>query len=213
MNKFIFKGFLSNKFCSSLLVRARSSRAELTRILIEPSSSLKSQLDFKFELEPSQLESSSSRARAGSSSARLGSFTALTRFMPPVARAFRKWATASQYFTFSRASTYQGADLKIIFARGAHGDNSPFDGPGGVLAHAFAPTDGRFHYDADERWVVGAVPTAYDVETLALHEIGHLLGLGHSQFSNAIMWATFSPGVTKGLNSDDIRGIRALYGS
>ncbi|KAJ0483571.1 putative matrilysin [Helianthus annuus] len=136
-----------------------------------------------------------------------------TRFMPPVAQAFRKWATASQYFTFSRASTYQGADLKIIFARGAHGDNSPFDGPGGVLAHAFAPTDGRFHYDADERWVVGAVPTAYDVETLALHEIGHLLGLGHSQFSNAIMWATFSPGVTKGLNSDDIRGIRALYGS
>ncbi|KAJ0907236.1 hypothetical protein HanRHA438_Chr07g0296551 [Helianthus annuus] len=77
MKKFIFKGFLSNKFCGSLLVRARSSRAELARILIEPSSSLKSQLDLKFELEPSQLESSSSRARAESSSARLGSFTAL----------------------------------------------------------------------------------------------------------------------------------------
>ncbi|KAJ0918060.1 hypothetical protein HanRHA438_Chr05g0213231 [Helianthus annuus] len=77
MKKFIFKGFLSNKFCGSLLVRARSSRAELARILIEPSSSLKSQLDLKFELEPSQLEPSSSRARAGSSSARLGSFRAL----------------------------------------------------------------------------------------------------------------------------------------
>ncbi|KAL4567281.1 hypothetical protein LXL04_022861 [Taraxacum kok-saghyz] len=135
-----------------------------------------------------------------------------TRFMPPIARAFRKWDTASRYFTFSRARSYRSADLKISFARGSHGDGNPFDGPGGVLAHAFAPSDGRLHYDADDRWAIGAVWNAYDVETLALHEIGHLLGLGHSQFQNAIMWPTFRSGVTKGLNSDDIRGLRALYG-
>ncbi|KAD6453089.1 hypothetical protein E3N88_07794 [Mikania micrantha] len=135
-----------------------------------------------------------------------------TRFIVPVERAFRRWAIATRYFTFSRARTYQSANLKISFARRDHGDGTSFDGPGGVLAHAFAPRDGRFHFDADDRWVVGAVPNAYDVETLALHEIGHLLGLAHSQFQNAIMWPTFSPGVTKGLNSDDIRGLRALYG-
>nr|GEW09938.1 metalloendoproteinase 1-like [Tanacetum cinerariifolium] len=136
-----------------------------------------------------------------------------TRFMPPVASAFRKWTTASRYFTFSRARTYARADLKISFARRDHGDGSPFDGPGGVLAHAFAPTNGRLHFDADDRWVVGRVPNAYDVETLALHEIGHLLGLGHSRVQNAIMWPTFRSGVTKGIGSDDIRGIRALYRS
>jgi hypothetical protein len=136
-----------------------------------------------------------------------------TRFMPPVASAFRKWTTASRYFTFSRARTYARADLKISFARRDHGDGSPFDGPGGVLAHAFAPTNGRLHFDADDRWVVGRVPNAYDVETLALHEIGHLLGLGHSSVQNAIMWPTFRSGVTKGIGSDDIRGIRALYRS
>ncbi|XP_076901296.1 metalloendoproteinase 2-MMP-like [Bidens hawaiensis] len=136
-----------------------------------------------------------------------------TRFMPHVVRAFSKWATASQYFTFSRAITYQSADIKISFARGSHGDGSPFDGRGGVLAHAFAPTDGRFHYDADESWVIGAVPNAYDIETLALHEIGHLLGLAHSEVENAIMWPTFTSGVTKGLNFDDVQGIRALYGN
>nr|XP_043627977.1 metalloendoproteinase 5-MMP-like [Erigeron canadensis] len=136
-----------------------------------------------------------------------------TRFMRPIARAFNKWAIASRlHFTFSRARTYRSADLKISFQRGNHGDGSPFDGRGGVLAHAFAPTDGRLHYDADDNWVVGAVPNAYDVETLALHEIGHLLGLGHSQVRNAIMWPTFNSGVTKGLSSDDIRGMRALYG-
>ncbi|XP_076904055.1 metalloendoproteinase 5-MMP-like [Bidens hawaiensis] len=136
-----------------------------------------------------------------------------TQFMPPVARAFTRWATTFQYFTFSRARTRQTADLKISFARRAHGDVASFDGFGGVMAHAFAPTDGRLHFDVDERWSIGTVSNAYDIETVALHEIGHLLGLGHSQYRNAIMWATISTGVSKELTLDDIRGLRALYGS
>ncbi|KAD6453094.1 hypothetical protein R6Q59_015087 [Mikania micrantha] len=134
-------------------------------------------------------------------------------FMAPVASAFSKWASATQYFTFSRTIAYQNADLKIRFARQDHGDGAPFDGPGGVLAHAFAPTVGLFHFDADNIWAVGAVPNAYDVESVALHEIGHLLGLDHSQYQNAIMWSTFQSGETKGLNTDDIQGVWALYGT
>ncbi|KAK1549251.1 hypothetical protein Q3G72_008846 [Acer saccharum] len=94
-----------------------------------------------------------------------------------------------------------------------HGDGIPFDGPGRVLAHAFAPTDGRLHYDADEQWAAGAAPgsNSFDLETVALHEIGHLLGLGHSRVEGAIMYPSISNGVTKGLHQDDIRGIRVLY--
>ncbi|KAL8238519.1 hypothetical protein R6Q59_015086 [Mikania micrantha] len=135
-----------------------------------------------------------------------------TSFMPPVASAFRKWATNTQYFTFSRTITYESADLKIRFERQDHGDGFPFDGPGGVLAHAFAPTRGLFHFDADNSWAVGAVPNAFDVESVALHEIGHLLGLDHSQYESAIMWSTLNSGETKGLDTDDIQGVRALYG-
>ncbi|XP_012840653.1 PREDICTED: metalloendoproteinase 1-like isoform X2 [Erythranthe guttata] len=136
------------------------------------------------------------------------------RFLPntpaaavgPVSRAFQKWAS-STHFTFSLAQN--SADLVIGFHRGDHGDGFPFDG--GTLAHAFAPTNGRFHYDADELWSVGPVQDAFDLETVALHEIGHLLGLDHSSVEAAIMYPRIPSGRTKGLNTDDIQGIRALY--
>ncbi|KAI5341101.1 PREDICTED: metalloendoase [Prunus dulcis] len=130
-----------------------------------------------------------------------------------VARAFATWQ-GNTHFTFSQAQSFESADLKIGFGRGDHGDgaNNAFDGPGKTAAHAFWPTDGRFHYDADETWVVGAVPGGVDLETVALHEIGHLLGLGHSSVPGAIMLPEILIGVTRqSLHADDIQGIRALY--
>ncbi|XVF24464.1 hypothetical protein REPUB_Repub13aG0130200 [Reevesia pubescens] len=54
----------------------------------------------------------------------------------------------------------------------------------------------------------------FDLESVAMHEIGHALGLQQSPVEDSIMFATFGPGsIERNLSQDDIDGIRALYGT
>jgi hypothetical protein len=52
--------------------------------------------------------------------------------------------------------------------------------------------------------------TKIDLETVALHEIGHALGLGHEDDVSSVM-ATFYGGAQRTLFQDDIDGLTALY--
>nr|KYP37190.1 Metalloendoproteinase 1 [Cajanus cajan] len=135
------------------------------------------------------------------------------------AAAFARWAEVTS-LRFRETASYFGADIRIGFFSGDHGDGEPFDGSLGTLAHAFSPTNGRFHLDAAEDWVVSgdvtrsALATAVDLESVAVHEIGHLLGLGHSSVEEAVMFPTISSRRKKVvLAEDDITGIQFLYGS
>ena len=133
------------------------------------------------------------------------------------AAAFARWSEVTA-LTFRETASYYDADIRIGFFSGDHGDAEPFDGALGTLAHAFSPTNGRFHLDAAEEWVaagdVADSPAAVDLESVAVHEIGHLLGLGHSSVEEAIMFPTISSRTKKVvLAEDDVRGIQYLYGS
>ncbi|XVE68012.1 hypothetical protein DITRI_Ditri09bG0034100 [Diplodiscus trichospermus] len=133
------------------------------------------------------------------------------RLRPTIARAFRKWAAVSP-FRFQQVAQGTRADIRIGFYRLDHGDY-PFDGPGNVAAHAFLPQDGRFHYDADENWSFNPTWNQLDLESVAVHEIGHNLGLQHSYDPNAIMYPSIPLGTIKRkLGQDDINSLRALYG-
>ncbi|KAI4332147.1 hypothetical protein L6164_017080 [Bauhinia variegata] len=126
---------------------------------------------------------------------------------------FGVWSSIT-LFTFTEVPRGTPSDLVIGFQRLDHGDGFPFDGPGNVLGHSFAPTDGRMHLDADENWSTDAQvkSSQYDLIWVVIHEIGHLLGLQHSVDTNAIMYAYMTPGVNKDyLGEDDIDGIKALY--
>lgn len=122
-----------------------------------------------------------------------------------VRAAFNRWAQVSS-FTFSEVAS--NGDMQLSWQRLDHGDGvkeNVFDGPGGTLAHASYPPKGRIHFDEDETW---SIPM---LARVALHEIGHALGLAHSPFWYSVMYRFDDPSRDE-LTSDEITRIRSLYG-
>jgi hypothetical protein len=138
-----------------------------------------------------------------------------------IEQAFALWA-AETPLRFTQVAMTAGPEIIIQFATGDHGDGNPFDGPSGVLAHAFFPPtppnpptaiQGDTHFDDAETWTVTVPPPAgtFDLVTVAAHEFGHALGLGHSNVAGAIM-EPFYGGPHRFLAADDVAGIQSLYG-
>ncbi|KAK2846976.1 hypothetical protein Q5P01_009975 [Channa striata] len=105
------------------------------------------------------------------------------------------------------------ADIMISFGSLEHGDYNPFDGPNGLLAHAYPPGQGiggDTHFDEDENWTKDS--SAYNLFFVAAHELGHALGMSHSSDAGALMYPVYSYTTGFPLSGDDIEGIQALYG-
>ncbi|OWR40976.1 hypothetical protein KGM_212426 [Danaus plexippus plexippus] len=110
-------------------------------------------------------------------------------------------------------SLSSAADIQVSFASKDHGDGFPFDGPGHVVAHAFPPPHGAMHFDDDEQWGDNANEEDEDVTdffAVAVHEVGHALGLSHSNVKSSVMYPYYQVPVEK-LHEDDILGMQELY--
>ena len=137
---------------------------------------------------------------------------------PAVRAAVASWAAAVP-ITFTEVGATQSPDVAIDWRPAADPDHSMI---GGILAHAdFPPACGiitntlpkPLHFDDSEHaWSVGAVPNAFDIETVALHELGHILGLQHSDVPGSVMFPSVDDNTTnRVLTADDLSGIRQLY--
>lgn len=77
------------------------------------------------------------------------------------------------------------------------------------------PSDRKMPIHFNERhctFVIGQRAEQYDLETVAVHEIGHVLGMKHSDDNRAVMYSNVYPGILKRvLSSDDLAGIKQLY--
>ncbi|XP_067423236.1 interstitial collagenase-like [Emydura macquarii macquarii] len=130
-----------------------------------------------------------------------------------IQKAFKVWSDVSP-LTFKRLQDGT-ADIMMSFETGDHHDNSPFDGPNNLLAHAFQPGNGiggDVHFDEDEYWTKGS--NGYNLFLVAAHELGHSLGLSHSNDPGALMYPIYSYTESNEfhLPQDDINGIQSVYG-
>lgn len=128
-----------------------------------------------------------------------------------ISEAFESWSgVAELHFTKVLSNK---ANL-IIDVGSGRADN--FDGPGKVLAWAYLPASANYRgqllmkFDAGENWVVQG--NGIKLKNVAAHEIGHLLGLVHSNKRMALMAPFYNPDISSPQQDDDIERIQKLYG-
>ena len=150
-----------------------------------------------------------------------------------LAKAFATWGEAMGGVTFEETGVKGAEQLTLLFDDRTPQNTMAFDGPGGALAAASKPgslqvagaSASSITFDSAERWELsasgapahpqrGMVSDMYFFKLLpvAIHEIGHLLGLGHSNEPADVMSPYYSPEKVT-LSANDKKRIAGLLSS
>ncbi|XP_041672531.1 matrix metallopeptidase-21 [Cheilinus undulatus] len=127
--------------------------------------------------------------------------------------AFRMWSEVSPLeFIEDTRSPLEDVDIRLGFGTGRHlGCNQRFDGTGQEFAHAWFLGD--IHFDDDEHFTGPNAGSGISLLKVAVHEIGHVLGLPHIYRQGSIMQPSYLP-QESGFEMDwmDRKAIQHLYG-
>ncbi|GAA6214417.1 matrix metalloproteinase-21 isoform X1 [Lates japonicus] len=127
--------------------------------------------------------------------------------------AFRMWSEVSPLeFVEDTRSPLEDVDIRLGFGTGRHlGCNQRFDGTGQEFAHAWFLGD--IHFDDDEHFTGPNTGSGISLLKVAVHEIGHVLGLPHIYRPGSIMQPSYLPHES-GFEMDwmDRKAIQHLYG-
>ncbi|XP_072523930.1 matrix metallopeptidase-21 [Salminus brasiliensis] len=127
--------------------------------------------------------------------------------------AFRMWSEVSPLeFVEDLRSPLEEIDVRLGFGTGRHlGCAQRFDGAGREFAHAWFLGD--IHFDDDEHFTAPNTGNGISLLKVAVHEIGHVLGLPHIYRTGSIMQPSYRPQDT-GFELDwlDRKAIQNLYG-
>ncbi|KAK2876013.1 hypothetical protein Q8A67_020109 [Cirrhinus molitorella] len=127
--------------------------------------------------------------------------------------AFRMWSEVSPLqFVEDVHSPLEDIDIRLGFGTGRHlGCSQRFDGAGREFAHAWFLGD--IHFDDDEHFTVPNTGSGISLLKVAVHEIGHVLGLPHIYRPGSIMQPSYLP-QDAGFEIDwmDRKSIQNLYG-
>ncbi|XP_063819378.1 matrix metalloproteinase-21 [Pseudophryne corroboree] len=128
--------------------------------------------------------------------------------------AFRMWSEVMPLdFEEDNTSHLSQIDIKLGFGRGRHlGCTHAFDGLGQEFAHAWFLGD--IHFDDDEHFTAPSSDNGISLLKVAVHEIGHVLGLSHIHRAGSIMQPNYIPRESGfELDWSDRKEIQNLYGS